>query len=194
MLAVLGISLTLFNTVFLSGVSQPFIEGVKTFRYFTIQSNLIVALYFGLSYTNKWNNSKKFDSLMGGVAIYITITFIVFMTMIDPYLTQVGLSLIGSIFLHYIVPALVIVFLIHYRYEYHFSSRDPFIWLIYPLSYLIFMLIYGKITNDYIYPFFQVDEIGVFRLIIMITIMILFFTFLSFLLVKILSKRENANI
>jgi len=193
MLAVLGITLTLFDTMFLSDATRPFLEGAMLFRYFTIQSNFIVALYFGLRCTTRFTDNKRFEAMLGGVAIYITITFIVFMTMLDPIYNPEGLNLVGSTFSHYIVPILVIIYMIHYRFDYNFVMKDILKWMIYPICYLGFMIVYGSITNDYLYPFFQVSKIGVVGLIIVILIMLIFFLFVSFLLVKILSKKENAK-
>jgi len=193
MLAVLGISLTLFDKMFLSSSSHPLLEGVNMFRYFTIQSNFIVALYFGLNCSNRLKNNKVFDALLGGVVIYITITFIVFLTLLEPIYNPEGLSLIGSTFSHYIVPILVIFYLVYFRSEYSFMIKDIIYWIIYPVMYLVFLIVYGSITGDYIYPFFQVSVVGVTGLIIVIIIMVFFFVFVSFLLVKILSKKENAK-
>ncbi|MBN2604469.1 MAG: Pr6Pr family membrane protein [Bacilli bacterium] len=193
MLAVLGISLTLFDYMFLSGASHPLLEGIYTFRYFTIQSNFIVALYFGMSCSDKWSNHQKFESMLGGVAIYITITFLVFMTILDPIYDPQGLNLIGSTFSHYIVPILVIIYMVVYRDEIHFEKKDILYWISYPVCYLIFLITYGILTGDYLYPFFQVNEVGIIGLIVVTIMMVLFFLLVSFLLVKILSKKENAK-
>jgi hypothetical protein len=61
-------------------------------------------------------------------------------------------------------------------------------WITYPLIYIVFVVIYGFITDDFLYPFFQVSEIGILGLAISILLLIGLFNGLCFLLVKIVSK------
>ena len=192
-LAFLGISFTLTEVMFLSNPSHPLLEGMDMFRYFTIQSNFIVGGYFLLAALHPIKNNPSFQKILGGVMIYITITFFVYMILLEPIYSPQGLQLVGSILCHYITPILVIAYTMFYKNDYHFVNKDIKLWIIYPLVYLLFLLLHGLITNDYIYPFFQVSNVGVIGLIIVVLFMVVFFLIMSFLLVKILSKSKNVN-
>jgi len=46
------------------------------------------------------------------------------------------------------------------------------LWITYPLMYLLFADIHGFVTDDFLYPFFQVSEIGILGLFLSITLLI----------------------
>ncbi len=166
------------------------IMSINIFKYFTIQSNILAIIYFWIVFSLKLDEKNKiFKNMIGAVTIYITITFFVFIIFLEPIYSPKGLNLLGSICLHYINPILVIGFLGYNRKDYEFNKRDVKYWVIYPGLYLIFVIIWGSIINDYLYPFFQVSEIGVSGLIINIVGLLAFFILLSFSLVKIVSKK-----
>ena len=169
---------------------STFFTGFRLFRYYTIQSNLIVAIYFSALLSNKYRNSLLFKKILGGVTVYVTITFIIFAVMLQKDFHPQGINFVTNIFLHYLVPILTMFFLIYYRKEYSFNYRDTVLWMIYPLIYILFMVIYGSITGDYLYPFFDVAVVGISGLIIAIIGLIIFFIIMSFLYVKIVSKKE----
>lgn len=168
-----------------------FMESLKYFRYFTVQSNLIVFLYFLILLFNKKPKNSNFQHFFGAVLIYITITMSVFIIFIQPVYSPEGFRIYGSIFAHYITPTLVIMYFINERKEYDFNFKDIIVWIIYPVFYLIYIVLHGIKTGDYLYPFFQVELVGVSGLIISITAISVLFLIMSFLLVKIVSKREN---
>lgn len=187
--SILGLMFSFINTVFFVDEANPFLRGIELFKYFTIQSNLIVALYFSLFLLSKYKDSETFTKMIGGVVIYITITFLVFASLLEPTYSPKGFALIGSIFNHYLTPLLVIGFMYLFRKDYKFQREDLLLWIIYPILYTIFLVIIGQVTNDYIYPFFQVNNIGVIGLILSMIGMIILYLIMSFTLVKIVSKK-----
>ena len=169
------------------------LKGFGLFRYYTLQSNLIVCLYFSAFLIGKWNKNDLFNRFIGGVVIYVTVTFIVFAIFIQPTYHPTGWNIVSNILLHYISPVLTIGFITMYRKEYLFQKKDVKYWIVYPSLYLVFLVIYGSITNDYLYPFFQVENVGVNGLAIAIVLLVIFFIFLSFIFMKIVSIKEKTN-
>lgn len=163
-------------------------SAISSFRYFTIQSNLIVVIYFWLLFSLNPKNIK-FDKAIGGVIIYITVTFIVFALFLEPTWSPQGIELLGSILNHYVTPILSIVFLIYFRKDYSFNYKTIPFWLIYPLLYLLYVIIYGSLTNNYFYPFFEIDVIGVSNFIINSIALLIFFGILSIGVVFLSKKR-----
>lgn len=188
----LGIDSVLIQSIFFDGTAYSLMNGIEIFKYFTLQSNLIVFFYFAFLYLGKYKDNTLFDRLIGGVVIYITITFFVFAIFIEPVVSPKGFGLVGSILNHYVTPVLVIGFMVRFREDYFFSNKDIKLWIIYPAIYLVFLLTLGMLTNDYLYPFFQVEEVGFIGLSISVVSIIILFLFLSFSFVKIVSKKENA--
>ena len=168
-----------------SGDNLTIWNGLALFRYYTLQSNLLVLIVFTLYLSN--TKKELINKAIGGVSIYITITFIVFAIMLSSTYHPTGWNQVSNIISHYIVPIIVLLHLGLNISDYTFVYRDSLYWIIYPSLYIVFIIIYGTSTNDYLYPFFQVDIIGFWGLVITIIILILFFLVLSFLLVKIVS-------
>lgn len=164
---------------------------VVLFKYFTILSNLFVGIYFSLLLSGKFEKSIFFNKLFASVLISITITFIVFAGYLEWTYESEGLNKIASLINHYITPILTITYFFLNKKMYQYNMKDMIVWMIFPVSYLMFLLIHGVVTRDFIYPFFQVDEVGLFALIITIVLLVGFFILMSFLVVKILSKNKS---
>jgi hypothetical protein len=187
--SVLGITFVLTNTIFIEEGSNRLLNGIALFKFFTLQSNLIVMTYFSLYVFSKLKSNRVFNKLFGGVVIYISITFLVFLIFLEPLYSPKGFALAGSLLNHYITPLFVLDFLYEFRDDYSFNLINIKVWIIYPIIYLVFLFTYGLITNDFIYPFFQVSEVGVIGIIASVIGMVILFIVMSFSLVKIVSKK-----
>lgn len=188
LLAIIGLTIN----VVITSYDGPFniFRGLYLFRYFTLQSNLLVAVYFILKYFEVFTDKPFFNKLLGGITIYITITFIVFASFLEGRFEFSGWHLVSNIVAHYIVPSLTIGYLVIFRRYYNFIRKDIIYWVIYPLGYIAFMVVFGMITGDYLYPFFQVSNIGVLGLVLVVISLVVFFLVLSFIFMKIVSKIE----
>jgi len=135
----------------------------RPWRAFTIQTNTMVLLYWTLSlfYFNK--EKKPFilsPVVKGGLAVYITVTFIIYATVLEGLSDLQGLRVFTSAIFHYVIPlAFIIDYLVNTKRK---SLRFIHVayWYIYPLGYSIFLIIYGLITHIYIYPFLNIEKLG----------------------------------
>ncbi|XMB72903.1 Pr6Pr family membrane protein [Mycoplasmatota bacterium WC30] len=177
-LATVGVLATIISTA-LENPETPVISSILTLRYFTIQSNFIVIIYFWWLFSGKFKQNKQFTQLFGGVVVYITITFMVFAIVLQKTWNPDGIGLIGNVLNHYVTPIGTLIFLGLFRKDYQFTFSDIKTWLIYPIVYLIILVLQGLISGDYIYPFFQIDEIGVLPFIYGILGIIVLFMGLS---------------
>lgn len=185
----MGILSLVLNEAFITNPTNP-MQSLSIFKYFTVQSNLVAVLYFCLLIFLKVDKrSEKWKNLIGGVMIYTTITFLIFAIVLEGLWDEKGLAQVGSILLHYINPIMIIGYVIYFRKEYHFIFKDSITWVIYPVIYLVFLVTWGMITSDFLYPFLQVSVIGIFGLIASIVGLVGLFFALSFIVVKILSKK-----
>lgn len=178
LIATLG-SIGVLSTMIGSALDNPltpFGSALGTLRYFTIQSNIIVIVYFWLLFLLKFDKHKKFNDSFGGVTVYISITFIVFAIMLARTWNPSGISQVGNILNHYVVPLLTLGYLIWFRKSYNFRLSNIKSWIIYPILYVIFVLIHGAFTQDYLYPFFEIDTIKIgYFLLAFLGIVTLFF-------------------
>lgn len=185
----IGLMAYIINDAFFSELTNPF-GAIRLFKYFTMLSNVIAVVYFWLVYNNRTQLKYPwFDRLLGGIVIYLTITFAIYAILLEATYQVQGLDLIGNITLHYINPILVVGYLLIYRKDFTFTYKDIGLWIMFPVAYLIFMVVHGLITGDYLYPFFQVSEVGVVGLISMIGILLGIFFLLSIAIVKIVSRK-----
>lgn len=112
----------------------------------------------------------------------------IFIIFIQSVFHQTWFGFIGNLFVHYITPALVIGYFLYERRNCNFKMSDIKLWLIYPLSYMAFIIIFGSFTGDFLYPFFQVSTVGLIGISIAMVLLIILFLLLSFLVVKMVSK------
>lgn len=189
-LALIGLLIEIISHMF--GDTFSFFRGIGIVRYYTIQSNGIIFGYFLMGQFDKCRQHPLYKKMLPGVVIYIAVTFLVFATMLQGTYEITGIKILGNLLVHYIVPILSIIYLFMYA-ERKYTYKDTLTWIIYPLCYIVFMIIYGTITSDYLYPFFDLNVISVLMLIITIIILVVLFMILSFIVVKILSKKEIAN-
>jgi hypothetical protein len=166
---------------------NPFVNLLLLLKYFTILSNLIVLIYFVMVLKGK--NCAFFNGLFGGVVINITITFIMYGLFLSRIYHPTGFLAVANICNHYISPILVISYLIYFRKAFHFTFDDAKWWFVFPFGYLLFLLIHGVITTDFIYPFLNPGDVGVLGVIGFILLLFFLFGSMSFLLVKIISKK-----
>lgn len=138
-----------------------------TLSTFTIQTNVFVAVWTTVVLVapeSRFGQWLQKPVVRGAVLVYITVTFTVFAALLDSLWDPEGLTEVLSIVTHYIVPiAFIIDWLItekHGTYEW----RMVLWWYLYPLAYLGYLVMRGSVTGDYIYPFLDLDEIGLLGL------------------------------
>ena len=144
-----------------SGIPFSWLVG---FKYYTMQTNLMVTIWFTLAiiWYNKPESLKKImGPLKGAFTLYITTTFIFFAILLQISYRPTGWAAFSNIILHYITP---IAFIIDWvltetklRYKWNYIQY----WTIYPICYLVFSLIHGTFTGDYLYPFLEISKIGI---------------------------------
>lgn len=168
-------------------LDESILDAILILRYFTIQSNLLVCIYFVMMYLGI---GKKYRNMLGGITVYIFVTFLIFHIMLSSIWEPTGIRAIANYLLHYITPVLTVSYVVYFRHEYTFHYRSILEWMIYPCFYLAFLFIHGILTNDYIYPFFDVNETGLISVVFMTLFLVFIFVILSFILMKIVSLHK----
>ncbi len=133
----------------------------RYFGFFTILSNIIVAVSFTMVYKKGIGNSffTKPNTLTA-TAVYITIVGLIYNIILRFLWAPHGWDKVADEMLHSVIPVLYILFWLKYVPKQNIQWKNIFPWLIYPLVYLGYTLLRGSFVNWYPYPFINVAEIG----------------------------------
>ena len=160
---------------------------IRFFSFFTIVTNLIVGVYFTLLYFNyKKNSTSLFQKpeILTAITVYITIVGLVYQFALRHLWEPEGLQKIIDESLHSIIPLLVIVYWYFYENKKSIQYKSCIQWLIYPMMYLVYILIRGAFSNFYPYPFVNVINLGFQKVMVNSLILIVLFFFIAVLFVK----------
>ncbi|WP_421791932.1 Pr6Pr family membrane protein [Hyphobacterium sp.] len=136
---------------------------VRYFSFFTIWTNLLVAMGLGANAFFPNTAMGKFfgqDHIRTAVTAFIVVVGIVYHLLLAADHDPVGISAVLNHFLHTIVPAIVFL-----EWLFNSGTRDTrFVqvisWQVYPVLYTIYTLIKGAVTGFYPYPFLDVNTLG----------------------------------
>lgn len=173
----------------------PILEWFNSFKSFTMQTNLIVTIWLTLAilWHNKPETLEKISGpLKGALTLYITITFIFFAVLLAPFYQPTGFAAFSNLILHYITPIAFIVDWIltetKLRYKWNYL---PY-WIIYPLCYLVFAFIHGTFTGNYLYPFLDINALGILGYVLFVSILIAAGIVLGCMYIAINRKRTKS--
>jgi hypothetical protein len=136
---------------------------VRFFSYFTILTNLLVAGYCILLFLPGFSRLKRFIQRPGTITaltVYITVVGITYQFLLRHIWEPQGLQRVVDELLHSIIPLLVVVYWVLYEDKRQLKWRFMLFWLVYPLIYAIYLVIYGHFSGFYPYPFVDVNKLG----------------------------------
>lgn len=132
----------------------------NVFCYFTIQSNLLVAvtcfaLAVGAVRGRLWLEVLRVDGLLG-----ITVTFVVYHRVLAGAQNLSGTALVSDTLVHTVSPVMAILGWLVFGPRKMFSTKVIWWSLAWPVAWLVFTLVRGPIVDWYPYPFIDVREHG----------------------------------
>ena len=158
---VLQFSLTI-KTTDVTGFSN-----IKTitnfFSYFTILSNILVAVSLTVSLLNPASRTGTFflkTSVQSAIAVYIFIVGLVYNLVLRNIWSPKGWQLVADNLLHVAVPVLFVLYWIIFTAKNILQWKNILPWLIFPMIYLIYSLLRGPVADWYPYPFLHARELG----------------------------------
>lgn len=161
---------------------------IKFFSYFTILTNVLVAIYFTIRWIRPNSTLGKFFSKFStttAVTVYIMVVGITYNLVLRNLFKHTGWAKIADEMLHAVIPLLFMLFWLFIVQKEKLQWKQVVPWLGYPFSYLVFTLIRGEYVNSYPYPFVDVLKIGYQQVIINCLAIGIFSYLLSVLLVGI---------
>lgn len=133
---------------------------VVLFGYFTILSNLFVALTMGAVAfrPGSWLASP---SLRGCATTAIVLVGLGYHLLLRALWDPQGWQWLADNLLHYAVPVAALAYWLSFPpSRATLSARVPLLWAAYPVAYLVYALIRGELLGSYPYPFIDVSELG----------------------------------
>jgi len=143
---------------------QTVFEGtINFFSYFTILSNLIVALVLTCSRwspQSRWGSIFACPTVQSAAAVYITIVAIVYSLVLRNIWDPHGLQKLVDVLLHDLLPLLYLVFWFVLVRKNRLRWLDALWWLVFPTLYCGYLLLRGAWTGWYPYPFLDAGNGG----------------------------------
>ncbi len=136
---------------------------ITTFSYFTNFTNAIIivmaaALLFGRGRLYRWFNAP---AVQAACCLYIAFVGLGFWFLLGgPEELETLLDWIPQLTAHTLSPILGAIFWFRVVPRGQLSWRHPFLWLIYPLVYLVYWLFRGPLVGYYPYFFVDVNALG----------------------------------
>jgi hypothetical protein len=136
---------------------------VFLFSFFTIMTNIgAVLVHVSLLSPSgyAWFPAFAGSRLRAGVAVAISLVFIVYATVLARLWQPQGLFLLCDVLLHYVTPVLFVLWWLIAGADGSTRWRDISWWMVYPLAYLAYVLLRAPIAGEVPYPFLDVEKNG----------------------------------
>ncbi|MDI1307334.1 MAG: Pr6Pr family membrane protein [bacterium] len=169
---------------------------VRFFSFFTIQTNILVAICFNflwLKPKSKWGLFFSKPKNATAITLYITIVGFVYNAILRFLWAPKGLQKVADELLHSVIPILVLLYWILFVPKKALEFKNIFPWLIFPAVYLVYTLIRGAFFSFYPYPFVDVILLGYNLVLLNSFFMLLAFLFFGTLLIGI-GKLRSRNL
>ena len=130
----------------------------RFFAYFTLLTNLIVAcVTTAFAIDGRWRPGKQ---LLTATAVFIAIVGLVYHFLLSATWSPQGTQLVADRIVHYVTPTAYVAFWITCVPKGSHKRADVLVWLIYPVTYLVYALARGAMDGFYPYFFIDLPKIG----------------------------------
>jgi hypothetical protein len=163
-------------------------EVITYFSFFTILTNLLVALVFTaivMRAAAAWVQFLSSPSVQGGTAVYIAIVGIVYQLLLRQLWNPRGAQLLADMLLHAVIPLGYVVYWLIFAPRTGLRWVDAVVWLVYPGVYLVYVLARGAVSGLYPYPFVDVTVLGYAGVLARATVLMAVFLGMGLLLVAV---------
>jgi hypothetical protein len=168
----------------------------RFFSYFTILTNLLVAICF-TSMLFEWPKKLYYffnrPGFQTSVTVYITLVGMVYNFLLRRLWHSEGLQYLLHDILHSVIPALCIIYWWVWCDGKRLKWKQVYGWLVFPIVYTILVLFKGNFSGWYPYPFFDISKNGIIRVFKNTVLLLLAFYFISLIFVFIGKNKFGRN-
>ena len=160
-----GVVLQLYLSLRLTdSMGMSTVQGLAIyFGYFTVLTNILVAVAATWPAALPSTTPGRFfarPAAIGWVAASIAFVGVAYFVLLRHVWKPQGLQLVADILLHYIVPALVLIYSVIALRRTALRWTAPLWWSLYPVIYFIYVLLRGALIGRYPYHFIDVSQLG----------------------------------
>jgi hypothetical protein len=159
---------------------------IRFFSYFTILTNIIVAVCYSMQLITASSASGRFWSAaktQAAVAVYILVVGIVYNAVLRFLWAPEGAQRLVDELLHTVIPIWYLLYWIFFAPKNGLRWMYALTWLWVPFIYLVYIMARGAITNNYPYPFMDAYNHGYPKVVTSCVVILLLFLFLSFVFI-----------
>ncbi len=136
---------------------------IRYFCFFKIWTNLLAAICSTvLCFRNKSRLHAFFSSfrVTTAIAVYISLGAIIYNMIIRQIFRPEGMQWVLDMLLHTVVPLLFLLYWILFTPKAGLAWNDLWIWLLFPVAYILYVLIVGTYSGFYPYPYLNAGTYG----------------------------------
>ncbi|MFO0994486.1 MAG: Pr6Pr family membrane protein [Hyphomicrobiales bacterium] len=133
------------------------------FSFFTILTNILVFLCFASEFlpgSGRISGFFRESAVRSAVAVYITVVALVYIFILQHLWDPQGLSKFLDRLLHYVMPALYLLFWLFFVPKGQARWMQALQWLVYPVAYGVYVMTRGAVTGLYPYPILDAGRFG----------------------------------
>jgi hypothetical protein len=135
-------------------------ETIEYFSYFTIVSNIVVAVSTGLFAADPARRERWAGALRMAGVVMITVTGIVYHVLLAADNDPTGIGLVTDLGLHTVVPVVTVVGWVVVGPHRQFGAHTLALAMMLPLAWLTYALVREAVVGEALYPFMSVAENG----------------------------------
>lgn len=142
---------------------------IRYFSYFTLLTNLLVAVCctcIAINPHQGWGAFFSKTQTLTAITVYILVVGIVYNIILRFLWQPKGLQKLVDELLHSVIPILFLLYWLLTGNKQTLQWKQVFSWLAYPLVYLLFILVRGNFSGFYPYPFINVDNLGISKVLL----------------------------
>lgn len=143
---------------------------LRFFSYFTVQANIVLAVGAATLAANLWRDGSGWRVLRLDGVLGITVTGLIFVTVLLPIVEVSGLAAWTNAGMHYVSPILGLGGWLFFGPRPRVDVATAGKALIWPMAWLAYTLVLGELTDWYPYPFVDVNEHGYGRVVVNIVV------------------------
>jgi hypothetical protein len=161
-----GLSVQLYFNIQTALVKNLPVAGhlIDFFSFFTIETNLLVALALTIFCARP--QAEQFltrPSVNSALVVYIIIVGVVYAVLLRNLWHPHGVQLLADMVLHDAIPFLYPFYWLVFLPKGSLRWSDPAWWLVFPVLYFQYSMLRGAAFGIYLYPFFDVAQLGFAR-------------------------------
>jgi hypothetical protein len=151
----------------------------RFFTFFTILTNMLVALCLTILFIRPGNGFFARSGTQAAIAAYITVVGVVYNIILRALWAPQGWQLIVNELLHSVMPVYFIIYWLVFSPKTGLQWKNILAWLVFPLAYLVLIMIRGALSGWYPYPFVDVATLGYAKVMVNSAGMMVFFLLVS---------------